>query len=111
MFSLYIFPCRKVLRRIQGVSGLFGMVAPCEKTCLLHPVVGNFHTGDCVRVVRPAEVVGQAPWMLEGNKSCGLKMTYDLPRGKSLGTLTVRVCWCATVFSTERNFIKTHFKY
>jgi len=99
------------LRRIQGVSGFFGMVAPCEKTCLLHPVVGTFHPGDIVRVVQPAEVIGQHPWSLEGNKSCGLKMTFDLPRGKSLGTLTVRVCWCTTVFSSEPNFIKAHFKY
>jgi len=99
------------LRRIQGVSVFFGMVAPREKTCLLHPVVGTFHTGDTVRVVQPAEVIGQHPWILEGNKSCGLKMTFDLPRGKSLGTLTVRVCWCTTVFSSEPNFIKAHFKY
>ncbi len=36
--------CRKVLRRIKSVSGLFGTVAPCETA----------------RVVQPAEVVGQA---------------------------------------------------
>jgi hypothetical protein len=101
-----------VLRRIQGVSGVFGMVAPCDKTCLLHPVVGTFHTGDTVRVVLPAEVIGKALWTLEdNNKSCGLKMTYDLPRGKSLETLTVRVCWCTTIFRDERDYIKTHFKY
>ena len=99
------------MRLIQGVSGCFGMVAPCEKTGLLHPVVGTFHPGDTVRVVQPAEVIGPGPWMLEGNKSCGLKMTFDLPRGKSLGTLAVRVCWCTPVFSSEPNFIKSHFKY
>ncbi len=103
--------CRKVLRRIQGVSGVFGMVAPCDKTCLLHPVVGTLHSGDTVRVVLPAEVIGKAPWTLQDNKSCGLKMTYDLPRGKSLGTLTVRVCWCTAIFRDERDNIKTHFKY
>jgi hypothetical protein len=103
--------CSKVLRRIQGVSGVFGMVAPCDKTCLLHPVVGTFHSGDTVRIVLPAEVIGKAPWTLEDNKSCGLKMTCDLPRGKSLGTLTVRVCWCTTIFRDERAYIKTHFKY
>jgi hypothetical protein len=50
-------------------------------------------------------------WMLEGNKSCGLKMTFDSPHGKSLGKLTVHVCWCTLVFSSEPNFIKSHFKY
>ncbi len=90
---------RKVLRRIQAISGIYGLVAPCEKTCVLHPVVGRFHTGDTLRVVQPAEVVEQTPWILEGNKSCGLKIKFDLPRDKSLGTLTVRVCWSTTVFN------------
>jgi hypothetical protein len=49
-----------VLRRIQGVSGVFGMVAPCEKVCLLHPIVGSFHTGDTIRVVLPVEVIENA---------------------------------------------------
>jgi hypothetical protein len=48
LFFRYNVSRRKVLRRIQGVSGVFGMVAPFEKTCLLHPVVGTFHTGDIV---------------------------------------------------------------
>ena len=93
------------------MSGIYGMVAPCEKTCLLHPVVGTFQRGDTLRVVQPAEVVCQVPWVIEDNKSCGLKMTYDLPRDKSLGTLTVRVCWRTMTYSDERNFVKTHFKY
>ncbi len=99
------------MRRIQAVSGIYGMVAPFEKTCLLHPVVGTFQTGDTLRVVQPAEVVEYSPWILEDNKSCGLKMTFDLPRDKSLGTLTVRVCWCTTVFSDERDFIAKNFRY
>jgi hypothetical protein len=76
------------------------MVTPREKTCLLHTVVGRFHTGDTIRVVQPAEVllVGQAPWKLEDNKFCGLRLTYDVHRGKSVGTLTVRVCWRTLVY-------------
>lgn len=99
------------MRRIQAVSGVYGLVAPYEKTCLLHPVVGRFHTGDTLRVVQPAEVVQQVPWILEGNRSCGLKIKFDLPRDKSLGTFSVRVCWCTTVFSDDRNFIANHFRY
>jgi hypothetical protein len=87
------------------------MVAPCEKTSLLHPVVGSFSTGDVVRVVQPAEVVSTLPWLLEDNKSCGLRMTYDIARGMSVGTLTVRVCWCTTVFREEREYIEDHFRY
>jgi hypothetical protein len=87
------------------------MVAPCDKVCLLHPIVGSFHTGHTIRVVLPAEVIGNSPWILEDNKSCGLKLTYDLPRTKSLGTLTVRVCWCSTIYRAEQHFVTSHFKY
>ena len=100
-----------MLRHIQIVAGLFGMVTPREKTCLLHPVVGRFHTGDTLRVVQPAEVVQRAPWLLEGFSSCGLRLTYDLHRGKSLGTLTVRVCWRTMVYRDELCFDDAHFKY
>ena len=110
--SLYLLLYgRRVLRRIQAVSGVYGMVAPCDKVCLLHPIVGSFHTGDTIRVVLPVEVIGNAPWTLENNRSCGLKLTYDLPRYRSLGTLTVRVCWCTTVFRDEENVIVSRFKY
>ncbi len=83
-----------MFRRLEGVSGLYGMVAVPDKTNVLHPVVGRFATGATVRVVQPAEVLRNLPCTLEDNKSCGLRLTYDLPQGKSLGTLTVRVCWC-----------------
>ena len=100
-----------MLRRIQGVTGVYGMVAPCEKLCILHPVVGSYQTGDTIRVFLPAEVIGNAPWTLENNKSCGLKLTYGLPRCRSLGTLTVRVCRCTTVFRDEEHCVASHFKY
>ena len=87
------------------------MVSPREKTCLLHPVVGRLQTGDTIRVVRPAEVIGLVPWVLEDNKSCGLRPTFDVPHGKTLGTFTVRVCWRTTVFRDEVGYVDTHFMY
>lgn len=105
------FPDRTVLRRLQSASGIYGMVAVPDKTSLLHSVVGRFTTGATVRVVQPAEVLRTLPWLLEENKSCGLRMTYDLPRGKSLGTVMVRVCWSTIVYRDEVDFAQTHFKY
>jgi hypothetical protein len=105
------YPDRTVLRRLQSASGIYGMVAVPDKTSLLHSVVGRFTTGAIVRVVQPAEVLRTLPWLLEDNKSCGLRMTYDLPRGKSLGTLMVRVCWSSIVYRDEVAFAQTHFKY
>ena len=99
------------MRRVQAASGIYGMVAAPDKTTLLHPVVGRFTTGQTIRVVQPAEVMQTVPWILEGNKSCGLRMTYDLPRGNSNGTLTVRVCWCSIVFRDDFDFAARHFVY
>ena len=108
---LFFFLCRKALQRIVGASGTFGLVTPREKTCLLHPVVGRFMTGDTIRVVQPAEVVGQTPWQLEGNRSSGIRFTFDVLHGKGIGTLTVRVCWCTTVYRDEVGFVDSHFLY
>ena len=102
---------RKVLRKIARVCGIYGMVTPREKTCLLHPVVGTFQTGDTIRVVQPAEVLHKSPWTLQDNKSCGLRLTFDVHRGKSLGTLTVRVCWRTAVYRDEPGFVDGHFTY
>ena len=102
---------RSVLRRVQSVSGTYGMVAAPDKTSLLHPVVGRFTTGTTLRVVQPAEVIRTMPWILENNKSSGLRLMYDLPRGQSMGTLTVRVCWCTIIFRDEVGFLETHFIY
>ncbi len=102
---------RKVLRKISGVSGIFCLVTPREKTCLLHPVVGRFQTGDTIRVVQPAEVRDNSAWKLVGNKSCGLRLTFDVHRGKSQGTLTVRLCWQTAVYRDEPDFVERHFTY
>lgn len=111
LYSVLVITCRTVLRRLQAVSGIYGMVAASDKTTLLHPVVGRFTTGATIRVVQPAEVLRTAPWVLDGNKSCGLRITFDLPRGKALGTLTVRVCWCTIVYRDELAYAQTTFTY
>ncbi len=105
------FFCRTVLRQLATVYGTYGMVSPREKTCLLHPVVGRFQTEDIIRVVQPAEVVRQVPWELEHKKSCGLRISFDDPHGKSLGTFTVRVCWRTSVYRDEAGFVERHYLY
>ena len=42
----------------------------------------------------------------EDNKYCGLRMTYDLQRGKFLGTLTVTI-----IYRDEIGFAAAHFLY
>ena len=84
LYSVLVITCRTVLRRLQAVSGIYGMVAASDKTTLLHPVVGRFTTGATIRVVQPAEVLRTAPWVLEGNKSCGLRITTCLEEKHSV---------------------------
>ena len=87
------------------------MVAAPSKTSLLHAVVGRFTTGQNIRVVQPADVENVQPWILFDNKSCGLRLMYDLPRGKCNGTLSVRVCWCTIIFRDEVQFAEKYFVY
>ena len=102
---------RSVFQRLQAASGLYGMVAVPDKTMLLHPIVGRFTTGAIVRVLQPAEVLTRSPFTLEDNKSCGARFTFDLQRGRSLGTLTVRVCWSTVIYRDEMLFAETHFVF
>ena len=102
---------RRVLRRLQSASGMYGMVAAPAKTTLLHPVVGRFTTGQTIRVVQPADIQTVQPWILVDNKSCGLRFFYDLTRGKCIGTLSVRVCWCTIIFRDEVQFAEKYFVY
>jgi hypothetical protein len=41
----------------------------------------------------------------------GLKFTFDLPVGRSVGILTVRACWHDVVFRNELGFTETVFLY
>ncbi len=48
---------------------------------------------------------------IEGNRSSGIRLTYDVLDGKGIGTFTVRVCWCTTVYRDEVGFVESHFMY
>jgi hypothetical protein len=87
------------------------MVAAPAQTSLLHPVVGRFTTGQTIRVVQPVDVQYLQPLILLDNKSCGLRLIYDLPRGKCNETLSVRVCWCAIIYRDDARFAANYFVY
>jgi hypothetical protein len=38
-------------------------------------------------------------------------VTFDVPRGKSFGTFTVRVCWRTSVYRDEVGYVEGHFMY
>jgi hypothetical protein len=41
----------------------------------------------------------------------GVKLTFDVPFGKSVGVLTVRACWHDVVFRNELGFTEKTFIY
>ena len=45
------------------------------------------------------------------NVGYGLKLTYDLPVGKSVRMLRVRACWHDVVFRNELGFTESMFLY
>jgi hypothetical protein len=46
-----------------------------------------------------------------GSIGYGLKLTFDLPLGKSVGVLKVRACWHDIVFRNEFGFTESMFLY
>jgi hypothetical protein len=86
----------------------------------------NFSEGDNIRVIRPKtfrqvrkrgpiQTLVQHPTVRSdkatGSVGYGLKLTFDLPLGKSVGTLKVRACWHDIVFRNELGFTETMFLY
>ena len=85
----------------------------------------GFSEGDNIRVVRPKLDVN-LPNKVESNVQCdeenvavsakramvyGVKLTFDLPAGKSVGIMTVRACWHDIVFRNSLGFTETMFLY
>jgi hypothetical protein len=95
-----------------------------------HAVLGgslrNFSEGDNIRVIRPktfrqvrkrgpTQTLEQHPTVrsdkTHGSVGYGLKLTFDLPLGKSVGVLKVRACWHDIVFRNELGFTENMFLY
>ena len=81
--------------------------------------------GDNIRVVRPKLDVkvpknlesidhsegANADMYVQRTMGYGVKLTFDLPVGKSVGIITVRACWHDIVFRNSLGFTETMFLY
>ena len=80
----------------------------------------GFQEGDNVRVLRAKEddeggvitcVIPVIPPPVVRYPGYALKLTWDVPFGKAMGTLKVNACWHDVVFRNEWGFTDRHFLY
>ena len=80
----------------------------------------GFQEGDNVRVLRAKEddeggvitcVIPVIPPPVVRYPGYALKLTWDVPFGKAMGTLKVNACWHDVVFRNEWGFTERHFLY
>ena len=113
------------LKSLQGVGGAYCLATAGKKHEVRGGYLRGFSEGDNIRVVRPKLDVKE-PENLESNdhseganadmyvnrrKGYGVKLTFDLPVGKSVGIVTVRACWHDIVFRNSLGFTETMFLY
>ncbi len=121
----YFFTRSAALKSLQGAGGVYCLVTAGKN----HEVRGGsfrgFSEGDNIRAVRPkldvkvpknVESNGQfeevnAAVFVKRTMGYGVKLTFDLPVGKSVGILTVRACWHDIVFRNSLGFTETMFLY
>ena len=126
IFKHMVMIYREALHSLQGAGGAYCLVTAGKDHVVLGGSLRNFTEGDNIRVIRPknsrqARLGGSAAMgavhetvgSLEatGSIGYGLKLTFDLPLGKSVGVLKVRACWHDIVFRNEFGFTESMFLY
>jgi hypothetical protein len=113
------------LKSLQGAGGAYCLVTAGKDHAARGGSLRNFSEGDNIRVIRPKEarvhctnrrvpggdVQHQEVATKATSYGYGLKLTYDLPVGKSVGMLRVRACWHDVVFRNELCFTESMFLY
>ena len=99
------YKSKQDFRRLQMVSGLFGLVGVSAQTEQGGQNIARFRTGTNLRVCTsdvsfqgapekgPGRVLAEAHWKSRGGEHGSFRMRYDKQEGKRHGTLTVRMVW------------------
>ena len=114
------------MKTLQGAGGAYCLVTAGKDHEVRGGSLRGFSEGDNIRVIRPkdnkklpnaekkknanGEDTVCAP-MSTRAVGYGLKFTWDVPVGKSIGILTVRACWHDIVFRNELGFTELMFLY
>ena len=124
-YILFIY-IRAALKSLQGADGAYCLVTAGKNHEVRGGSLRGFSEGDNIRVIRPKENIKRHKVEKKKNANgedtvCapkstravgyGLKFTWDVPVGKSIGILTVRACWHDIVFRNELGFTELMFLY
>ena len=96
---------KRDFKRLQWVSGIFGLVGVSQMTEQGGDNVSRFRTGTILRVCTSDVCLEDAPekgpgkilvddyWKSRKGEHGSFKMAFDRQNGKKYGTLTVRLVW------------------
>ncbi len=114
------------MKSLQEAGGAYCLVTAGKDHEVRGGSLRGFSEGDNIRVIRPKENIKRQNVEKKKNANgeenvCapmsttavgyGLKFTWDVPFGKSIGILTVRACWHDIVFRNELGFTELMFLY
>ena len=111
--------CSKSLRSLQQVGGAYCLVT-AHKEHDGRAALRGFEEGENMRVLRAKEDdegvalicdIPGIPQRVVRYPGYALKLTWDVPLGKAMGTLKVNACWHDIVFRNEWGFTERNFLY
>ena len=110
------YKSKQDFRRLQMVSGLFGLVGVSAQTEQGGQNISRFRTGTNLRVCTsdvsfqgapekgPGKVLAEAYWKSRGGEHGSFRMRHDKQEGKRHGTLTVRMVWHEITYRDVEGF-------
>ena len=103
---------KRDFKRLQWVSGLFGMVAVAKETEQGQEAIHRFETGTVLRVCTSDASLADAEdgmladeyWASRGGTYGSVQMRFDKAKGIPLGTLKVSCVWHEVTFNYVPGF-------
>ena len=111
--------CSKSLLSLQQAGGAYCLVT-AHKEHDVRASLRGFEEGENMRVLRAKKddegvaLICDIPGILQRvvrYPGYALKLTWDVPFGKAMGTLKVNACWHDIVFRNEWGFTERNFLY
>ena len=107
-----VYKSKRDMRRLQMVSGFFGMVAVAKETEQGQDAIHRFETGTNLRVVTSDACLknaepGMLPeeyWTSRRGTHGSVRLRFDREKGQPRGTLKVTVVWYEVTFNDRPGF-------
>ena len=110
------YKSKQDFKRLQMVSGIFGLVGVAREAQQGASIVSRFRTGTNLRVCTsdvclkaapekgPGAVLEEGYWKARAGTHGTFRMRYDKEEGKRYGTLTVRIVWHELTYKDVEGF-------